>query len=183
MSDGVAAVTPETMRSGSLVSSVVVLALSACGEHLVPVIPDGVSSSSVAATDPSFEVVAQISGAKDPLPVSGTDVAYAELKTALGQAVLRAVQPKHDNILTVELIAADASFKDQRLSLSLVARATLRTRFGNTFVAQTQVVCRDGAIVAPEAGAKVVWSCMARLGQDLRGWLEGFPASPQGDRP
>ncbi len=163
------------MRSGSLVSSVVVVALSACGERLVPIIPDGVNSVNTAITDPTFEVVAQINGAKDPLPVSGADVAYEGLQAALAQAVLRAVPPRHDNILTVELIAADVQYKNDRLSLSLVARATLRTRIGNTFVAQTQVVCRDGAVVPPSAGARVVWSCMARLGQDLRGWLEGFP--------
>jgi hypothetical protein len=40
-------------------------------------------------------------------------------------------------------------------------------------VTQTQVVCRDAALVSPEAGANVVWSCMTRLGRDLGGWLDG----------
>ena len=104
-----------------------------------------------------------------------TDVAFADLATSLDQAVRRSVPPRHDNVLTVELIAGDASYKDTRLSVSLVVRATLRLRYGDTFVAQKQVVCRDGAIVEPEKGARVIWSCMTRIGQDLGGWLEDLP--------
>ena len=66
--------------------------------------------------------------------------------------------PRHDNVLTVELIAGDASYKDTRFSVSLVVRATLRLRYGDTFIAQKQVVCRDGAIVEPEKAARVIWS-------------------------
>jgi hypothetical protein len=150
--------------------------LVGCGGHLVPVVPDGVhdTGTSAAPSDPSFEVVARTASVKDPLPVSGGGgVAYADLERALGQAVLRAVHPRHDETLTVELVAAEASFKDSRLSVSLVARATLRAREGNAFVTQTQVICRDAALVAPESGASVVWSCMSRLGRDLGGWLDG----------
>jgi hypothetical protein len=149
----------------------------ACGEELVRVTPDGVptAGTTTALSDPTFEVVAEIAGARDPLPVSGAHVAFADLETALGQAVLRAVKPRHDSVLTVELIAADATYKDSRLAVSMVVRATLRTRLGTTFVAQTQVVCRDGAIIAAESGAKVIWSCMTHLGQDLGGWLAGLP--------
>jgi hypothetical protein len=152
---------------------VVVAAICACGRRVVPVIPDGptTNGASTAVADPTFEVVARVAGAKDPLPVSGTDLAYADLETALDQAVLRVVPPRHENILTVELVAADAQYVNTRLSVSLVVRATLRTRLGNAFVAQRQFICRDGAIVAPEAGARVMWSCMTRLGHDLGGWL------------
>ena len=142
----------------------------------MPVVPDGVqdTGTSAAASDPSFEVVARTAGVKDPLPVGGASVAYADLERALGQAVIRAVRPRHDHTLTVELIAADADYARTRLAVSLVARATLRTREGNAFVAQTQVICRDSALLAPEAGASVVWSCMSRLGRDLGGWLDGI---------
>jgi hypothetical protein len=151
------------------------LAATTCGGRLVPVVPDGVKDegTSAAASDPSFEVVARTASVKDPLPVDGASVAYADLERALGQAVIRAVRPRHDHTLTVELIAAEAKFSSTRLSISLVARATLRAHEGNAFVTQTQVVCRDAALVEPEAGGNVVWSCMTRLGRDLGGWLDG----------
>lgn len=152
---------------------VALVTMCACVRHIVPVIPDGptTNGASRAAADSTFEVVARVAGAKDPLPVAGSEIAYADLETALDQAVLRVVPPRHDNILTVELVAADAQYVNTRLSVSLVVRATLRTRLGNTFVAQREFLCRDGAIVSPEAGARVIWSCMTRLGQDLGGWL------------
>ena len=141
----------------------------------MPVVPDGMDGgASAAPSDPTFEVVARVAGVEDPLHVSGASVAYSQLDRALDRAVLRGVHPRHDHTLTVELIAGDARYRDTRLDVSLVARATLRTRSGNAFVAQTQVVCRDGAIIAPEAGAQVVWFCMTRLGQDLGGWLDGI---------
>lgn len=158
-------------RCGTLLS----MTLVGCGGHLVPVVPEGRqdTGTSAAPSDPSFEVVARTASVKDPLPVTGGDVAYAELEGALGQAVIRAVHPRHDQTLTVELVAAEASFSHSRLSVSLVARATLRAREGNAFVTQTQVICRDAALVTPEKGASVVWSCMTRLGRDLGGWLDG----------
>jgi hypothetical protein len=147
-----------------------------CSRDIIPVVPDGFAQgASTAAADPTFQVVARVAGVKDPLPVGGADVAFADLATSLDQAVRRSVPPRHDNVLTVELIAGDASYKDTRLSVSLVVRATLRLRYGDTFIAQKQVVCRDGAIVEPERGARVIWSCMTRIGQDLGGWLEDLP--------
>jgi hypothetical protein len=147
-----------------------------CGGEIIPVVPDGVTPGvATAAADPTFQVVAHVAGIKDPLPVAGASVAFADLARSLGQAVLRSVPPRHDNVLTVELVAGDASYKDTRFSVSLVVRATLRERFGDTFIAQRQAVCRDGAIIEPEAGARVIWSCMTRLGQDLGGWLQGLP--------
>lgn len=109
--------------------------------------------------------------------MSGSSVVYGNLERALGQAVMRAVRPRHDATMSVELVAAEADYAHTRLSVSLVARATLRSREGNAFVAQTQVVCRDAALVVPELGASVVWSCMVRLGRDLGGWLEGIPTA------
>jgi hypothetical protein len=149
---------------------------SSCGRDIVPVVPDGITQgASTAAADPTFQVVARVAGVKDPLPVAGASIAFSDLATSLDQAVRRSVPPRHDDILTVELVAGDATYKDTRLSVSLVARATLRTRHGDAFLAQKQVVCRDGAIIEPERGARVIWSCMTRLGQDLGGWLEDLP--------
>jgi hypothetical protein len=160
----------------------VTLACAACGgRDLVRVVPDGRGGgTSTAPSDGTFEVVARISGARDPLSVAGADVAYADLERALDEAVVHAVPPRHDSVLTVELVAADAGYNGARLDVSLVVRATLRTRVGNAFVGQTTVVCRDGAIVPPEAGAHVVWSCMSRIGHDLGGWLADLKAPGEG---
>jgi hypothetical protein len=127
------------------------------------------------ASDPSFEVVPRLAGARDPLPVGGTDVAFSDLAAALGHAVLRAVAPYHEGVLTVELVRADADYNSARLSVSLVVRATLRRRIGNDFIATTTSVCHDGAIADPDAGAPVLWSCMARIGRELAGWMADVP--------
>lgn len=158
-----------------MASALVAVALAACGRQLVPVVPDGTATAGTSSADPTFEVIARVNGVRDPLPVSGASVAFADLQRSLGQAVVRSVGPRHDSVLTVELVAGDAEYNEPRLAVSLVARATLRSRAGNTFVGQTEVVCRDGAIVAPEQGGRVIWSCMTRLGQDLGGWLSDLP--------
>ena len=120
-------------------------------------------------------MVARVAGVHDPLPVSGASVEYADLETALGQAVLRLVVPRHDSVLAVELVAGDASYAHDRLVVSLVARATLRTRLGNAYIGQTQVVCRDSAFVSAGRRWSGIWSCLTHLGQDLGGWLDGLP--------
>lgn len=163
-------------RRSIVLSALAMLAASACGQQLVPIIPDGERDTGTAAAsaDPTFAVVARTMNVRDPLPLAGASVAYADLERALGQAVMRAVRPRHDHTLTVELIAAEAEYARARVAVALVARATLRSRAGNAFVGQTQVLCRDAAIVGPEAGANVVWACMTQLGRDLGGWLDGI---------
>jgi hypothetical protein len=159
----------------------IVIALLACSASpkIVRVVPESASTggTSVTPTDPTFEVVTQLAGARDPLPVVGGDAEYADLERSLANAVVHTVQPRHDSVLTVELVRADAQYDHGRLSVSLVVRGTLRTRLG-AFVAQTQAVCRDGAIITPDTGARVMWACMARVSKDLAGWLDGLPASP-----
>ena len=160
------------MRGG-----LVVLGLAAsCGGHrLVTVEPAGPAHGGFSGTDATFEVVPRLAGARDPLPVSGSDVAFVDLPRALGHAVLRAVAPYHEGVLTVEIVRADADFNSARLSVSLVVRATLRSSIGNQFIATTTTVCRDGAITPPESGAPVLWSCMARIGSDLAHWIADIP--------
>jgi hypothetical protein len=138
----------------------------------------------VAQTPPKevpLEVVTRSTGIRDPLPVEGSSVSFGDVETALGHAISTAAVPWADAHkqkrpegwqLTVELTHADAAFKDGRLTMTLVARATLRTRNDRTFLAQSQASCRQGAFVgSPEKGATVVFSCMERLGRDLAGWL------------
>jgi hypothetical protein len=167
------------MRPSVLALAVALCACSA-STHIVRVVPDGAATggTSVTPTDPTFEVVTQLAGARDPLPVAGGDAEYADLERSLAQAIVHAVAPRHASVLTVELVRADAQYDHGRLSVALVVRGTLRTRLG-AYIAQTQVVCRDGAIVTPDVGARVMWSCMARIGKDLAGWLDGLPTTEE----
>ena len=170
------------MASRQMAALVVALSLAACGgRRLVTVEPEGPAHGGFSATDTTFEVVPRLAGARDPLPVSGSDVEFADLARALGHAVLRSVTPYHDGVLTVELVRADAEYNSARLSVSLVVRATLRSRIGNDFIATTTSVCHDGAIVDPDTGNPVLWSCMARIGRELAGWLADVP--PRGETP
>jgi hypothetical protein len=167
------------MSSRQVVAVGVALLLAGCGgRHLVTVEPEGPPHGGFSATDTTFEVVPRLAGARDPLPVAGSDVEFADLARALGHAVLRSVAPYHDGVLTVELVRADADYNSARLSVSLVVRATLRSRVGNDFIATTTSVCHDGAIIDPDTGTPVLWSCMARIGRELAGWLADVP--PQG---
>src|SRR5436305_333987 len=120
------------------VASAIAIVLAGCARQVIQVIPDGTTGgTSAAPADPTFEIVTRVAGARDPLPVGNSSVAYADLERSLGLAVGHAVPARHDSVLTVELIAADADFHSPRLAVSMVARATLRTRVGNTFIAQT----------------------------------------------
>lgn len=143
-------------------------------------VPESASTggTSVTPQDPTFEVITQLAGAKDPLPVAGGDAEYADLERSLAQALVHAVIPRHDSVLTVELVRADAEYEHGRLSISLVVRGTLRTHIGE-FIAQTQSVCRDGAIITPDSGARVMWACMTRISKDIAGWLQGLPPTSQ----
>ena len=161
---------------------VLLILLAACGRQLVAVVPSR-PTSAAATSDPTFEVVTRLSGARDPLPVGDTEVSYAELAGALGEAVVRELAPRHDSVLSVELVAAEARYRERRLDVSLVVRATLRTRVGNAFIAQTTIVCRDGAIIDPSHGVRVMWSCMTRIGHDLGGWLAAQPPNPSPEAP
>lgn len=152
-----------------------VAGLAGCGAALVPVVPGGPDTGSAQPkADPTFEIIARSKGVKDPLPVNGANVAYADLERALSQAIIRSVRPRHESTLTVELVSAEASYDRERVAISFVARATLKRHEGNAFVGQTQLVCRDAALVEPAAGSTVVWSCMVQLGRDLGGWLDGI---------
>ena len=143
------------------------------------VVPETASTGGTAVSaDPTFEIVTQLAGAKDPLPVAGGDAEYADLERSLSDALVHTVMPRHDTQLTVELVRADAEYEHGRLSVSLVVRGTLRTHVG-AFIAQTQSVCRDGAIITPDSGTRVVWACMTRISKDIAGWLQGLPPTSQ----
>ncbi len=134
-----------------------------------------------------LEVVTHSTAIADPLPVRSTRVAYADLEHALGFAVSSAVvpwaasrksPPQGGWRLLVELTQARAEFAGGRLFVTLAAQATLRTRADDGYVAQTQATCHQAGLVAPDAGAPVLYACMTHLGRDLEGWLGRIAPSP-----
>ncbi len=133
-----------------------------------------------------LEIVTRSTAIPDPLPVKGSHVSYSDVEDALGHAVASATVPwaeahrsqRPDGWqLFVELVQADAEYTDHRLQVVLSARATLRTRVGRTYLAQTHAHCHQAGVVPPEDGAPVLYTCMARLSRDLAGWLGGLDQS------
>ena len=154
---------------------------AACGGHrVVPLL----SSAGIPVTSPTgavpLEVVTRSTGVRDPLPVNGASVSYAQFEEALGHAVSTAAVPwAKENQgrrpggwqLFVEVVQAEAEQEGSRLLVTIGVRATLRARVGGAHLAQTEAACRDGAIVEPGSGAAVLYACMRRIGRDLSGWL------------
>ena len=50
----------------------------------------------------------------------------------------------------------------------------LRARVGLRYLAQTQVHCRQAAVVPPSDTASVFYACMINVGRELVGWLGGI---------
>jgi hypothetical protein len=186
-------------RSGAVRATFVhlapLVAAVGCGEppSILPRVHT--SGTPVVVTPSSFtplEIVSRGTAVPDPLPVRGSRVAYAELEAALGSAVATATAPwseaRRDDPATrgggwtvlVELTGADAQLDEGgRLVVGLDARATLRTRKGNDYLGQTLLACREGGLVfAADRGAPVVYRCVARMGRDLAGWLDGVHLAP-----
>jgi hypothetical protein len=134
--------------------------------------------------DVSLEVVTRSTAVKDPLPVTGSHVNFADLEGALGHAISTATIPwadAHRNArpgglqLVVDVTEAHADYDAGRMSVTLTTRATLRTRRDHDYIAQTQASCREAGLTDPDHGAVVIYGCMTRLGRDLAGWLGGAP--------
>jgi hypothetical protein len=114
--------------------------------------------------DIPLEVVTRSTVVRDPLPVDGASVSFRDVEVSLGHAISSAAVPwAHAHRaqrpegwqLTVELTRADATYKNGRLIVAMTARATLRTRAGREFLAQSPVF----------------FTCMEQMGRDLAGWL------------
>jgi hypothetical protein len=169
------------MRLWASLISMAALAAGCGGPTMVPLLSAaGMPVTSTPAREVPLEVVTRSTGVREPLPVDGADVTYGDVETALGHAISTAAVPWAEAHrqrrpegwqLTVELTHADATYKEGRLIVTLVARATLRTRVDRTYLAQTQVSCRQAGVVAAERGSPVVFSCMEQLSRDLAGWL------------
>lgn len=129
-----------------------------------------------------LEVTTRSSGVRDPVRVPGSTVAFAGLEESLGHAVASSVAPwaeahrseRPDGWqLIVELIEARVDRSDERLEVVVGARATLRARLGNVYLAQTQVHCKQSGLVVPSLATPVFYDCLLDLGHDLNGWLGG----------
>ena len=154
------------------------------GTSVIPLLGDGVVPVTVTpAHSVPLEVITRKSAiVKDPLPVRGGWVAFEDVEAALGHAVSSAAVPwaeKHMEErpagwqLDVELISADAETRGREVLVTLGVRATLRTRTGNRYLAQTQTHCSRSAVVEPRDASPVVFDCMSRIGRVLGGWLGG----------
>lgn len=162
----------------------VVFAAVGCagGRQIVPLL----GAAGVPLTQPitaPLEVVTRSTAVPDPLPVRGSDVAYTDVELALGHAVASSTVPWAESHraraggagwqLFVEMTSADAEYDDGRAVFTLGVRATLRARAGNVYLAQTQAACRQGGVVPPERGARVMYRCMTEVGHQLANWLDG----------
>jgi hypothetical protein len=157
-----------------------------CGGSQVTTVPlltaAGIPVSLTPSPDVPLEVVTRSTAVRDPLPVDGSSVAFADIEGALGHAVSSAAVPWAEAHraqrpegweLVVEVIQAESSYRDGRLAITLNTRATLRTRVGSEYLAQTNTRCREAGLTTPETGGPVVYACMTHLGRDLAGWLGG----------
>jgi hypothetical protein len=136
-----------------------------------------------------LEVKTRSSGVRDPLPIEEANrrrwppaFEFSGLEPSLGHAVATALVPWAEAHrferpegwqLLVELIEARAERAGPRILVTVGARATLRTRAGNQYLAQTQVHCRQAALVEPAASAPLFYACLNELGRELGGWLGG----------
>jgi hypothetical protein len=161
------------------------------GPRIVPLLgAAGMPVTPMPSSATPLEVVSRSTAVRDPLPVRGTDIVYGDLESALGIAVSSAVVPwadahraqasKHGGwSMLVEVITADAEMESGgRVVVTINVRATLRTRDGNQYLAQTQDGCREGGLRSADQGAPVMYRCMMHIGRDLAGWLGGVPLDP-----
>jgi hypothetical protein len=151
-------------------------------------------AAAAAAASP-LEVVTVGTAVRDPLPVRGSDVVYADLEAALGATVTAAASPwaaAHRGDATaarggwtvlVEIARADADLEPGgRVVVGIDARATLRARRGNVYLGQTQLGCREGGVVEARGGSQVIQRCMVDMARELAGWLSGgVPLDPPDD--
>jgi len=155
---------------------------------------EGAAASAASEASP-LEVVTVGTAVRDPLPVRGSDVVYADLESALGTAIASATRPwaaAHGADATaahggwtvlVEIARADADLEGGgRVVVGIDARATLRARHGNVYLGQTQIGCREGGLVEASGGSPVVHRCMVDMARELAGWLAGgVPLDPPED--
>jgi hypothetical protein len=154
--------------------------LSGCASTKIVALTSAIPIS--ATPNVPLEVTTRSSGIRDPVRVPGSRVAFAGLEESLGHAVASAVAPWAESHRTerpdgwqliAELIEAHVDRADERFEVVVGVRATLRARLGNVYLAQTQVHCKQSALVVPSQATPVFYDCLIELGHELNGWLGG----------
>jgi hypothetical protein len=163
--------------------ALLVAAAAGCGTTTVlPLADKGVPSTLTPHGAVPLEVVTRASLVRDPLPVEGTHLAFADLELSLGHAVASATVPwaeahraqRPDGWqLQVELARARAEARHGAVTVTLWVRAMLRSRGDNTYLGQTQAHCQRTGALPPSEAAPLFFDCMARVGRELGGWLGG----------
>ncbi len=157
-------------------------ALAAClPVRVISLEPDQILLSKTGSAEPALDVIGQVSGGADPLPVAGAFISFSNVAVALGRIVSAATQewavrnrerrPGGWQLL-VELTRSRAEAHDQRLTVELEARITLRGLVGHVHLGQTTAHCVDTAPLAAGRPAQAVYECMERMARDLAGWVE-----------
>lgn len=159
------------------------LALGGCASS-APLVPLEAAAPVTRTPLSPLEIVTRSTGVSDPVRVEQRNLyrwpplaRYGGLEVSLGHAVGTALVPWADAHrggagwkLLVELSEARARHDGERIVVTVGARATLKTRQGS-YLAQTQVHCRQAALVAATEAAPVFYACLNDLGRELHGWL------------
>lgn len=137
------------------------------------------------STAPPHEVPLEVitrSAVSLPMSVEHSRARVADVELSLGHAVASAVVPwadAHRGLrpdgwqLVVELAKAHANVDAELVDVALNVRATLRTRAGHVYLAQTQAHCHERAPTSLSDAAPLFYHCMLTVGHELAGWLEG----------
>jgi hypothetical protein len=137
--------------------------------HLLPLKHLGAEQASPAA----LEIVTASTTVAEPLQIRGAPEAFIELAPALREAVASVVDGSFTQWrLSLELTHATAEWASGRLIVRMTARATLRARADNAYLAQSQHVCSTSGVVEPLDGARVAHACLLELARDTGSWLQ-----------
>jgi hypothetical protein len=129
-----------------------------------------------------MEITTRSSGVPSPLPLEGGRVVFSAVEESLGHAVATATVPWADAHrdrrpdgwqLLVDLWQARAERRGDTVAVTLGVRATLRSRVGNRYLAQTQAHCRQSMTTDAADATPVFYACMTNIGRELAGWLGG----------
>ncbi len=159
--------------------SFAIVALASCAPPTISLRPEAGSPSASLALD----VTTKLTGVEEPIRVKGARFAFTQIEPALSRAVLLNAAPwagahkaqgRGGYQLEVDVVKGDASVSGGRLGVSLAVRATLRAVVGRAYIAQTQAFCDASGEAGSDAEARDVMNqCIAHLGQNVAGWLDG----------
>jgi hypothetical protein len=143
------------------VTTIHLLALKHLGEESAPPSPA------------ALEIVTASTDVREPLQIHGAPEAFIELAPALREAMASVVDGSFSQWrLSLELTEASAEWSAGRLIVRMTARATVRSRTDNAYLAQSQHVCSTSGLVEPRDGARVARACLLELARDTGSWLQ-----------